>query len=78
MCSAYRGQKTAANSLELEIQMVVSHSVAAGGNWILDPLEEEPVLLTAEHLYSPVSMYPCIKLSQSLDFRTKLGLYYRP
>lgn len=51
------GQKMAADYLKLEIKMVVSHIVGAAGNWAPDPLEEVPVLLTAEPFLQPVGQF---------------------
>ena len=47
MPGVHRGQKSASNPLELDLQMVVSHRV---GCWKSEPnpLEKQPVLLTAE------------------------------
>ena len=54
LCSACRDQKRPSTSLELELQMVVSHHVGAG-NRTLSPLEEQRVLLTtAQSLQSQV------------------------
>ena len=47
MPSAFREENSGLSPLDLELQMVVSHHVVAG-NWNSGPLEEQPLLLTAE------------------------------
>lgn len=44
---AQEGEKRAFGSLELELQMAVSHQM-----WVLDPLHEQQALLAAELAFS--------------------------
>lgn len=57
MCTpdALRGQERASNTLELELQIVVSHHVNAG------PLRAQQMFLTADPSLQPLKMFLKIK-----------------
>ena len=54
MYVAQGGQKMVTDSLELELQVAVSHSVGSGILFLF-PLEEQQVLLTTEPFLQPDS-----------------------
>lgn len=65
--SALRGQKRVSEPLEVELHMVLNHHVST------ELLQEQRVLLTAEHLPSPVRMFsrPLMLICLSLPFFLK-------